>query len=114
MIANLIALLFLSSEYAHRQHLKSQSYSERVALGSFYEDIIGLADKLTEAYQGRNGLIDISYMDGESGEAIEVLTRHLALLENVRYEAIPKEDTALHNIVDKAVSLYLSTLYKLK
>lgn len=53
-------------------------------------------------------------MEGESGEATEVLTRHLALLENVRYEAIPKEDTALHNIVDKAVSLYLSTLYKLK
>lgn len=28
--------------------------------------------------------------------------------------AVPKENTALHNIIDEAVGLYDSTLYKLR
>lgn len=115
MIANLVALLFLSREYGHRAHLKTQSYSEHMALGDFYESIIELADKLVEAYQGRYQIIDIPYMKGEEGsDPIEVLSRHLKLVESVRYDSIPKEDTALQNIVDEVVGQYLSTLYKLK
>ena len=35
-------------------------------------------------------------------------------LENNRYKAAPKTDLTLQNIIDEVISLYLSTLYKLK
>jgi hypothetical protein len=116
MIARLIALLFLSREYAHRAHLRTKSYSQHMALGAFYPEIGEIADTLTEAYQGRHGIIDkIPMLDVDStGEPIPTLEKHLAMLEKMRYTAVDKSDTALQNIIDEAVALYLSTLYKLK
>jgi hypothetical protein len=32
----------------------------------------------------------------------------------MRYEVVSKTDTAIQNIIDEIVGLYLSTLYKLK
>lgn len=52
MIADLIAVLFLSRDIAHREHLSTTSFSQHMALGEFYPGVIDLADKLAEAYQG--------------------------------------------------------------
>jgi hypothetical protein len=118
MIGELIALLFLSRDFAHRAHLKVSgpgSFAAHTALGAFYDEVIDLADSLAEAYQGRNGIIeDIPYLDTDDGEAIAVLEKHMKWIEDNRYEAIPRTDTALQNMVDEIVGLYLSTLYKLK
>lgn len=116
MIGRLIALLFLSREYAHRAHLRTTSYAQHMALGSFYEDIVGIADSIAEAYQGRHGIIDkIPMLDVDtSGEPVAVLTKHLQMLEKMRYTAVDKSDTAIQNLIDEAVAEYLSTLYKLK
>jgi len=116
MIGRLIALLFLSREYAHRAHLKTTSYAQHVALGEFYPSIGEIADSLTEAYQGRNGIIDDIPMleETDKGVPADVLARHLDSVEKMRYTAIQKTDTALQNIVDEAVAQYLSTLYKLR
>lgn len=116
MIGRLIALLFLSREYAHRAHLRTTSYAQHMALGDFYESIVGIADSLTEAYQGRHGIIDDIPMleETDTGEPADVLARHLDSVEKLRYSAIQKTDTALQNIVDEAVAEYLSTLYKLR
>lgn len=119
MIGELIGLLFLSRDLAHRAHLKVSgpgSFAAHSALGSFYEEVIDFADKLAEAYQGRKGIIkDIPLVehDGEE-DIIKVLEQHLSWIEENRYDAIPKADSALQNIVDEVVGLYLSTLYKLK
>jgi len=116
MIGRLIALLFLSREYAHRAHLKTTSYAQHVALGEFYPSIGEIADSLTEAYQGRNGIIDDIPMleETDKGVPADVLARHLDSVEKMRYTSIQKTDTALQNIVDEAVAQYLSTLYKLR
>ena len=50
----------------------------------------------------------------KSNNIIEFLEDSLAQIEASRYEVIDKSDTALHNLVDGIVELYLSTLYKLK
>lgn len=114
-IQQFIALLFLSRDFAHKAHLNSKSYAEHVALGSFYDEIIGLADSLSEAWQGRNlELIgDIPTLQSPQGDSLSVLRRHLEVLEDSR-DFIPKEDSTLSNIVDEIVALYLSTIYKLK
>ena len=119
MIGELIGLLFLSRDLAHRAHLKvsgAGSFAAHTALGTFYDEVIDLADRLAEAYQGRKGIIkDIPLVehDGEE-DIVVVLEQHMKFIEDNRYDAIPKTDTPLQNIVDEVVGLYLSTLYKLK
>lgn len=114
-IQQFIALLFLSRDFAHKAHLNSESYSEHMALNAFYDEIVDLADSLAEAWQGRNLQLigDIPTLQSPKGKALDVLRRHLEVLEDTR-DFLPKEDTALNNIVDEIVALYLSTIYKLK
>lgn len=119
MIGQFIALLFLARDLAHREHFRVTgpgSDAKHRALGEFYEKIIPLADKLVEAYQGRNGIIqDMPLLENEYGDDIVVvLERQLAWLEANRYKAVRKEDTALQNMIDEIVAQYLTTLYKLK
>lgn len=116
MIGRLIALLFLSREYAHRAHLRTNSYAQHMALNEFYESIVEIADSLAEAYQGRNGIIDDIPMleETDTGEPADVLARHLESIEKMRYTAVEKTETAMQNIIDEAVAQYLSTLYKLR
>lgn len=119
MIGELIGLLFLSRDLAHRAHLKVSgpgSFASHSALGTFYEEVIGFADRLAEAYQGRKGIIEYIPLVEHDGEEdiIVVLEQHLSWIEENRYDAVPKTDAPLQNIVDEVVGLYLSTLYKLK
>lgn len=111
----LMAVLFLSRDIAHKAHLSTESYAQHMALGSFYDELIDLADKLAEAYQGRTGeTLDIPYMeDEEAGDVISELKKYQDWIEANRYTAAPKEDSPIQNIIDEVVSLYLSTRYKL-
>jgi len=115
-ISQLIATLFLSREVAHREHLHTDSFSKHMALAEFYNNIIERADSITEAYQGRCGMIDsIPILSEENKGAIEdTLQKHLDAVEAMRYTAVDKEDTAVQNLIDEAVGQYLSTLYKLR
>lgn len=116
MIARLIAILFLSREVAHRAHLSTTSFSQHMALGSFYDDIIDNADAIAEAYQGRHGLIGKIPMltETDSGDIANILEKHLGMVEKLRYTAVEKTDTPIQNLIDTAVETYLSTLYKLR
>jgi hypothetical protein len=119
MIGQLIGLLFLARDVAHREHLRVTgpgSYARHMALGEFYPAIIELADSVAEAYQGRKGIIeDIPFLENEYGnDIVVVLERQLAWIEANRYNAVPREDTSIQNVIDEVVGQYLSTLYKLK
>lgn len=121
MFGKLIALLFASRDFAHRAHLSTKSYAQHQALGSFYPAVVDLADSLTEAYQGRNGIVQIPSNRGGlsggvkvDGEPADVLQSHLDAIEDMRYEAVDETESAMQNIVDEIVALYLSTLYKLR
>lgn len=115
MFPELIAFLFMSRDYGHRAHLRSQSYAQHVALGDFYSQLTDKIDTLVECYQGRNGIIDIPVVeiDGQT-EPVTALQAHLDMVEGVRGQAIPPSDSALNNILDEVVAIYLQTLYKLK
>ena len=116
MIARLIAIMFLSREVAHREHLSTKSFAQHMALGSFYDDIIENADSIAEAYQGRHGLIGKIPMltEDATGDIADILEKHLGMIEKLRYTAVEKSDTAIQNLIDTAVETYLSTLYKLR
>ena len=50
----------------------------------------------------------------KTSNIIEFLETSLADIEKMRYEFIDKSDSALQNLIDGIIELYLSTLYKLK
>ena len=114
--ADFVGTLFLARDVAHSVHLNTRSFAKHSALNEFYDEIVELADKFAEAYQGRHGLIGpISLMSAKkTTNIIEFLEDSLADIEKMRYEVVEKTDTALQNIIDEIVGLYLSTLYKLK
>ena len=86
-----------------------------MALGEFYEGIIPLADRLAEAYQGREGLIGKIPLQTpkEAKNIIAFLQAQLHEIEAGRGNILP-EDSAIQNIIDEIVALYLLTLYKLR
>jgi hypothetical protein len=114
--ADFVGELFLARDVAHSVHLNTRSFSKHMALNTFYDGVIDLADKFAEAYQGRHGLIGpISLMSAKkNGNIIEFLEQSLKDIEDMRYEVVSKTDTPIQNIIDEIVGLYLSTLYKLK
>ena len=111
-----IGMLFLARDVAHSVHLNTRSFSKHMALNTFYDEIIELADGFAEAYQGRYGLIGpISLMSAKkTGNIIEFLENQLEEIEAGRYDVCKKEDTPLQNLIDGIIELYLSTLYKLR
>ena len=114
--AQFVGQLFLGRNVAHSVHLNTRSYSKHKALGHFYEDVVELADKFAEAYQGRHGLIGPIAIPASKKTAniIEFLQDQLADIEKGRYDICEKTDTPIQNIIDEIVGLYLSTIYKLR
>jgi hypothetical protein len=114
--AQFVGQLFLGRNVAHSVHLNTRSYSKHKALRHFYEDVIELADKFAEAYQGRHGLIGPIAIPASKKTAniIEFLQDQLADIEKGRYDVCEKTDTPIQNIIDEIVGLYLSTIYKLR
>jgi len=114
--ADFVGMLFLARDVAHSVHLNTRSFSKHMALNTFYDEIVDLADKFAEAYQGKYGLMGpISLMNArKTSNIVEFLQDQLDEIEKVRYEVCDKTETALQNIIDEIVGLYLSTLYKLR
>jgi hypothetical protein len=114
--SDFVGILFLARDVTHSVHLNTRSYAKHKALQKFYESIIDLADSFAEAYQGRHGLIGpISLMSAKkTSNVIEFLESQLAEIESVRYDVCDKSDTALQQLIDNVIELYLSTLYKLR
>jgi hypothetical protein len=114
--AQFVGLLFLGRDVAHSVHLNTRSFSKHMALNTFYDEIVGLADSFAEAYSGRHGLIGQIAVPANKKTAsiIDFLQGQLDEIEAVRYDVVDKKDTAIHNLIDEIVALYLSTLYKLR
>ena len=114
--SDFVGLLFLARDVSHSVHLNTRSFAKHKALQEFYEGIVGLADDFAEAYQGRHGLIGpISLQSAKkNGNIVEFLQDSLDEIEANRYKVCEESDTAIQNIIDEIVALYLSSLYKLK
>ena len=118
LIGQLVGTLFLSREVAHRAHLAvtgTGSFAKHSALGEFYPAVGDHGDTITEAYQGRHGIIEIPYLKYEDeGDIVKCLEKYMDDIEKLRYNAVDKSDTVIQNMIDDALATYLSTLYKLR
>ena len=113
-IQQFIGLLFASRDYAHKAHLKTDSYAQHKALNEFYDGIVELADDLAETWMGRNLQLigEIPSINPPKGEPLAVIKRLLDVVQETR--DFVAEDSVLSNIVDEIEQLYSSTLYKLR
>lgn len=104
----------MSRDFAHKAHLNTDSYAQHVALGDFYDEIIPLADKLAEAWMGRNQekVGEIPTFKTTLADPLQTLKKHLEIIQNGR--DFVKDDSVLSNIVDEIEEIYSSTIYKLK
>jgi hypothetical protein len=111
-----VGMLFLARDVTHSVHLNTRSFAKHSALGTFYDEIVDLADKFAETYQGKYGLIGpISLMSAKkTSNVVEFLQDQVDEIEAIRYKVVDKDCTPLQNIIDEIVGLYLSTLYKLR
>ena len=114
--ADFVGTLFLARDVAHSTHLNTRSFAKHSALNTFYDEVIELADKFAEAYQGKYGLIGpISLMSAKkTNNIVEFLEGQVDELMEMRYKVVDRECTPLQNIIDEIFGLYYSTLYKLK
>jgi len=114
--AQFVGLLFLSRDVAHSMHLNTRSFSKHKALRHFYRDIAEAADDFAEAYAARNGLIGqvVIPPNKKTSNITEFLQDQLDEIEKARFDVCDKSDTALQNLIDEIVVLYLKVLYRLK
>lgn len=113
---DLIGHLFLARDVTHVMHLNTKSYAQHKALNEFYSGIVDLADTFAEAYQGRKGLLGVIPLQAakKTSNIVAFLEDSMSTIEDNRYDIADKTDSPLQNIIDEIISLYLSTLYKLK
>ncbi len=115
-VNSLFGKLFEVRQVAHQVHLQTESYAAHKALNSFYDDILDLIDSLIETFQGQYGIVEkyeIKNLNIEKNEIVNYL-EEAAKMIMVSHKAFSEKDTHLHNILDEIVSLFYSTLYKLK
>ena len=97
-----------------RKHLKTDKYSEHIALNEFYEEMPDLVDALIEAWMGINGKVK-SYKNlftGEKMGTIEYLETLKEFVEEGKDEFLDEDE--LESLCDDILAQIDSTLYKIK
>ena len=108
------AVLLTAAPYAHMLHLQTRSNAEHMALGTLYEELPDLTDKLIESYQGKYGLV-MNYPTPSLPELDNpvAMAKQLADYIGQNRKAVAP-DSYLQNQIDEIEKLLYSTLNKLK
>ena len=115
-VMQFVQCLLHSVTNAHILHFQSLSYSQHMALGTYYDEVSDLVDGFVEAFQGKYGLLTKYKAEYELPESDPVdyliyLKDEVATLR--RMPEFP-QDSELQNEVDTIANLINSTLYKLR
>lgn len=118
LITALVSLVFCARNEAHLAHWNTDSLSEHLALGEFYDAVLDPLDELVEAYTAAFGKIGKDIPEDEDDEETNkpILDR---LKENTKWintnrSKICRNVSALENIVDELSGVYLKAIYKLE
>jgi hypothetical protein len=115
-VMQFVMCLLHSVTNAHILHFQTPSFSEHMALGTFYGEIGDHVDDFVEAFQGKYGLLtkyqaDYKLPDSDPVVYLNYLKDEVATLR--KSEGFP-QDSELQNITDEIAQLIDSTLYKLR
>lgn len=114
------SVILASKLIGHIKHLQVEgagAFAAHKALNKFYDEIVDVADAVIETYQGyKKEIVEydpIGLTIGWDMSALGYLETFRLMLEEYRYEFIPKEQTHIHNELDNLVTLIDGTVYKL-
>jgi len=115
MMSELVEKAFTTRNLLHYAHLSTKSYAAHKALGEMYEEIIDKVDSIAETFQGKFGLL--SGLEQCEAKVPADIVKHVEdesqwIDDNRVY--ISKGCKPIDNMLDELLSLYLSTIYKLK
>lgn len=111
--AELFARCRAASTAAHFAHLLTSSYATHIALNTFYDDIIGLADSVAEGLIGRYGKFDsFPNVREASTDGLTIVGNLTKWIESNR--ALITDASEIQNDIDAILSLCNSTAYKLR
>lgn len=114
-VAEFISVLRNSSPQVHIFHNQTQVYSEHVALGGYYDDVLDIVDRLTETYTALYGEItgykSAPYRDYVDKE--DTITYFKTLYAYVQKSRVVFTDSFLQNIVDELCELITQTIFRL-
>jgi DNA-binding ferritin-like protein len=116
----LASLFFHSRTQAHEFHLGVKgpgSLAAHMALNTYYDEIVGLIDRLVETYQGKYGLIKFQPVNGldtncDIKNIISYFQKLCAALDKLRQDEKLKA-SYIQNQIDGIEELLYSTIYKL-
>lgn len=110
--AAMVMALLHSATATHLMHFQTRNYAQHVALGAYYDGIVEVADRFVEAYQGRYGILQQYPEPLPSGtDPLLYLQTVRQFVDEARKQTAP--DSHLQNIIDEAVELIDTTIYKL-
>jgi hypothetical protein len=112
--AEVFMTLLHAATTGHILHLQTRSFSQHMALNTFYGEMPELVDSLIEAYQGKYGIVS-EYPSGYepfAGAPIDFISALSDYFTASRASIGP--DSELQNLCDELQQLFDSTLYKLR
>lgn len=120
-VVKFFSKLFESREVAHIYHLQVKSdpgsHAQHLALGEYYDNIIGLIDDLIEIYQGQFGIVEnydsINTTENTSKNSTEYFESIAQFIKNEK-KCFPEDESQYFAIIDDILILIWKTLYKLK
>jgi len=108
--------LLHSISQTHLMHWRTDSFSQHMALGSFYDEMSDAVDSLVEAYQGKFSK-KIGTFSGEFvpvTDPISFLKQLATQILTYRTQADFPQQSEIQNEVDNIANLVNTTLYKLQ
>lgn len=114
-VALLVSTLLHSATVTHFMHLSTDSYARHVALATYYDEIVDLADKLAETYMGYEG-VKLTQWPKEfhlASDPVAYMEKMAEFVTEVRQVICP-DYSPIQNILDSICDLVDTTHYKLK
>ncbi|CAB5214171.1 hypothetical protein UFOVP185_27 [uncultured Caudovirales phage] len=110
-----ISVLRNSSPQVHIYHNQTKVYSEHVALGGYYDDVLDIIDRLVETYSALSGdltgYVSAPYRDYKDKE--ETLTYFKTLYSYVQKNRSCFTESFQQNIIDELSELIAQTIFRL-
>lgn len=114
--------IFESREMAHVYHLQLKgdpgSYASHIALGEYYDGVIGILDELIEVYQGQYDIVQgyntIDTSSTQNLDKLEYFSSVVDYLKSSRYTLLSQDDPHYQAIIDEIINLLYRLIYKLR
>jgi len=113
MMEELISRVFVARDVTHREHWRTSSYAQHVALNEFYDAVIDHIDEIVECTQGQFGLVgDFQVETSPVGNITTWLQAEMDWISSNR-DALANGSNSIANLIDSLVAIYQRTIYKL-